>query len=359
MITISLCMIVKNEEQVLARCLDSICSEVDEIIILDTGSSDETKSIAGRYTNYIYDFQWIDDFAAARNAAFAKAKMDYILWLDADDVFRPDDLIKFSELKESLSTDIDSVSMNYLLAADEYGNITLKLRRNRLVRRACNFVWIGAVHEYLEVYGNIFSSDISVTHKSHYHDNDRNLNIYDKRLARGEVFSPRDQYYFANELFDHGMYSRAVTYYEQFLSDNKGWIEDNISSCSKLADCYHNLGNYEYELQSVLRSFRYSSPRPEFCCRLGYYFMENNDTLSAVFWYKAAIQPEQSEGYGFNNPIYSTFLPHLQLCVCYDRLEIYKLAYLHNEVAGQYRPDDPRILSNRQYLEPFQEGNDK
>ena len=73
MVTISLCMIVKNEELVLARCLDTVCDLVDEIIIVDTGSTDSTKSIAARYTDKIYDFEWVNDFAAARNFSFSKA----------------------------------------------------------------------------------------------------------------------------------------------------------------------------------------------------------------------------------------------------------------------------------------------
>ena len=67
-------MIVKNEEKLLARCLDSVAGLMDEIIIVDTGSSDKTKEIAARYTDKIYDFEWIDDFSAARNFAFSKAK---------------------------------------------------------------------------------------------------------------------------------------------------------------------------------------------------------------------------------------------------------------------------------------------
>ncbi|MDR1699916.1 MAG: glycosyltransferase, partial [Lachnoclostridium sp.] len=62
-------MIVKDEENVLARCLDSVKKAVDEIIIVDTGSVDRTKSIAEEYTDLIYDFEWENDFAAARNFA--------------------------------------------------------------------------------------------------------------------------------------------------------------------------------------------------------------------------------------------------------------------------------------------------
>ena len=65
MISISLCMIVKNEERVLERCLQSLQGLMDEIIIVDTGSTDRTKEIAKKYTDKIYDFTWIDDFSAA------------------------------------------------------------------------------------------------------------------------------------------------------------------------------------------------------------------------------------------------------------------------------------------------------
>ena len=86
MITISLCMIVKNEEKILERCLDSVADLVDEIVIADTGSTDATKEIARRYTEKVYDFPWIDDFSAARNFVFSKATQEYIYSADADEV---------------------------------------------------------------------------------------------------------------------------------------------------------------------------------------------------------------------------------------------------------------------------------
>ena len=351
MVTISLCMIVKDEEDNLSRCLDSVKNIADEIIIIDTGSSDNTKEIASKYTENVFDFQWIDDFAAARNTAFSKATMDYILWLDADDVIEEEDYKKFMELKETIDLSVDSVTMNYNLAFDEYGNVSFSSRRNRLVKRERKFRWIGAVHEYLEVYGNIIHSEIAITHKSIAHDSNRNLNIYEKRLKEGEVFSPRDLYYFANELLDHKIYDRAAKYYEEFLNTKKGWIEDNISSCGKLADCYYNLGDKENELKSILSAFTYGSPRAEFCCRLGFHFLDIGDNSAAIIWYKLATQLEETKKQlGFYNPVFSTWLPHLQLCVCYDRIGNYKLAFLHNEVALQYRPNDEILLKNREYF---------
>ena len=86
MITISLCMIVKNEEDTLARCLDTVQDIVDEINIVDTGSTDRTKEIAKKYTSRIFDYPWNDSFSDARNESFKHATKDYILYLDADDV---------------------------------------------------------------------------------------------------------------------------------------------------------------------------------------------------------------------------------------------------------------------------------
>ena len=107
-------MIVRDEEGTLSRCLDSVKDIVDEIIIVDTGSALETipKGLP-KYTSKIYDFQWIDDFSAARNYSFSKATKDFILWLDADDVILEKDRIKLKALKEKLDASIGMVMMQY------------------------------------------------------------------------------------------------------------------------------------------------------------------------------------------------------------------------------------------------------
>ncbi|HBV85225.1 MAG TPA: glycosyl transferase [Desulfosporosinus sp.] len=352
-ITISLCMIVRNEEKTIARCLDSVKGIPDEIVIIDTGSIDRTKEIVSQYTDKIDSFTWIDDFAAARNFAFSKATMDYILWLDADDVLADPDRDKFFKLKRNYDPSFDVVNMPYLLAFDQYGTVTFSLRRNRLVKRSKNFRWIGPVHEYLEVYGNILNSDICVTHKGlGGNDSNRNLKIYENRKAKGEAFSPRDLYYYANELYDHQLHERAIESYQDFLNTGQGWVEDNISACGKLADCYQKLEKRDKQLEYTLKSFQYAPPRAEFCCRLGFYFLSAEQYEQGVFWYKLATQLEKPiNSWGPINEACWTWLPHLQLCVCYDRLGKYELAYEHNEIARKYRPDNNQVLYNKKYLE--------
>ena len=106
MATISLCMIVKNESAVLARCLDSIADLMDEIIIVDTGSTDNTKEIAAQYTSRIYDFKWTSDFSAARNFSFSKATMEYIYTADADEILDDANRERFLRLKGALLPEI-------------------------------------------------------------------------------------------------------------------------------------------------------------------------------------------------------------------------------------------------------------
>ncbi|WP_226584066.1 glycosyltransferase [Halobacillus litoralis] len=355
--TISLCMIVKNEEEVLAECLKSVKEICDEIIIVDTGSTDNTKKIASKFTEKILDFEWIDDFSAARNYSFSQATMDFILWLDADDILHPDEQKKFKNLKVSLDDSVDAVSMKYIVSRDEYGNTSFHYRRNRIVKRSNHFKWIGAVHEYLEVRGNILSSDISIEHKKDSKKTStstigRNLRIYESRMMNGEDFTPRDLFYYANELRDHGQYHKAVNYYNEFLLGKKGWVEDNISACIYSADCHEKLGEKDKEIEALLKTLRYDAPRPEPCCRIGDHFLSYRSYQTAVFWYNLAFSIKKDTG-GFQHEVFSTWYPHLQLCVCHWELGNVQKSIEHNNMAKKYRPNDPKVLYNEKFFNDF------
>ena len=115
----------------------------------------------------------------------------------------------------------------------------------------------------------MFHSDVAVTHKKDKVYTDRNLRIYRKREQAGEDFSPRDLYYFGNELKDHAYHDEAIIYYEKFLDTGLGWVEDRIAACQKIADCEAMLKRPERESAALFRSFAYDLPRAEVCCRLG------------------------------------------------------------------------------------------
>jgi len=353
MITISLCMIVKNEEDILERCLDSVSQLVDEIIIVDTGSTDQTKKIAGIYTDKIYDFQWIDDFSAARNYAFEKATKDYIFWMDADDIILADDIVRFKKLKEELTFDTDIIMMHYNAGFDEQGRTIFSYYRERLSKRSRNFKWQEPVHEYLQFGGKIVHSDVCITHaKKKEMINSRNLKIYENLLDKGEKLTPRGTYYYARELKDNGRLEEAAKMFDQFLESGLGWLEDNITACSELAKCYQLTDRPQKALESTLRSFYYDTPRAELCCQIGYHFKTQDEYRQAAFWFELALKVERPiNSWGFYQEDYSSYIPSLECAVCYDKLGDIEKAEQYNDMAALYKPDSPSVIYNKNYFD--------
>ena len=151
MISLTLCMIVKNEEAVLERILNPVSEIVDEILIADTGSSDRTKEITGQYTSQVFDFPWCDDFSAARNFLVEKVRTDYWMWLDADDVMDEKNLEKLKLLKASLDKKVDVVMMEYAACFDNTGKVTFSYYRERILKTSENFRWSG---KFMRRYAN-------------------------------------------------------------------------------------------------------------------------------------------------------------------------------------------------------------
>lgn len=351
--TISLCMIVKNEEMHIARCLDSVAELVDEIIIVDTGSTDRTMEIASHYTQKIYSHPWSDDFSDARNDSFSRASMDYCMWLDADDILEETEKDHFLQLKQTLSPDVDMVMMKYHTSFDEAGNPSFSYFRERWIRNHSKYRWIGAVHEVIPPDGNVIYSDIAICHKkTTVGDPDRNLNIYKKALAEGKSLDPRHQYYYGRELYYHKQYEEAVSVLEQFLPSAQGWVENKIEACSVCASCYYRLGQEQSALNALLRSMSFDLPRAELCCEIGKHFLERGNYHTAAYWYETALsRPKNEHSGGFVLPDCYDYIPLLQLCVCFDKMGDHKKANEYNERAGACKPYSKAYLYNKQYFD--------
>lgn len=352
MITISLCMIVKNEEDVLERCLSCIKDVVDEIIIVDTGSADRTQLIASSYTKNVFSFDWIDDFSAARNYAFSKATKDYCMWLDADDVIEETDRIQLLLLKRSLTLDTDIVMMRYNTAFDEYNKPSFWYYRERLIRNNQRHFWQGAVHEAIAPNGNVKYSDISISHKKlHAGDPDRNLNIYRKMISEGKKLGARELYYYARELYYHHQYEEALEVFYQFINLSDAWVENKIEACILMSQSYQAMERRLESLQILLKSLEFDSPRAEVCCEIGAFFIETEQYNVAAFWYETALNcvTDVRKG-GFIVPDCYHYIPALQLCVCYDKLGQHEKAEKYNEIAGTYKPESPAYLYNKIYF---------
>lgn len=352
MISISLCMIVKNEELTLERCLKCVKDIVDEIIIVDTGSTDKTKEIAYKFTEKVYDFEWCDDFSKARNYSFSKATKDYIMWLDADDVILEKDCIKLKYLKENFDKNIDIVMLKYDLNLDSNGTPALSYYRERILKREKNYQWKSPIHEVIELKGNILRKEISITHKKEKsHDPKRNLKIFEKMIENGISLDPRQTFYYARELYYNEDYEKSLKYFNTFLNDENGWIENKISACLDLYYLYIKINDENNALNSLFRSFKFDIPRAEICCNIANYFVKKNNFNVAIYWYKEASTKifDLSKG-GFYIKDYYDYVPYIGLCVCYDKLGEYEIANYYNELAGKIKPNDKAYIHNFKYF---------
>src|SRR3989338_5048832 len=162
--TISLCMITKNEEGNLEYCLNSTKNIADEIVIVDTGSTDKTKAIAKKFNAKIFDFKWVDDFSAARNESLKHAAKEWILILDADEILGEDSVNKVKELTKDKENDAFSfIQKNYTNDSSIAGFVSEEHKKNdgvysgwygslivRMFRNKKGYEFSGTVHELVE-----------------------------------------------------------------------------------------------------------------------------------------------------------------------------------------------------------------
>lgn len=352
MITISLCMIVKNEEERLPNILNCAKNIADEIIVVDTGSEDRTKEIARLFQAQVFDYNWTDDFAAARNFSFSKASKDYILWLDADDSLEYLEQLELLKLKQVLDPKVDAVLMKYCIYTGVIGDSVTTFYRERLVKRSKNFQWREPVHEYLDFNGEILTTDICICHTSKKSNSPRNLRIYEKMLSEGKKLNVRNHYYLARELFNCGRFDEAVTHFENLLALREDITLYYLDACIRLAICYAARNNHDKVLDSLHRSFKYDVPRAEVCCRLGYYYKSREDYKKAIFWFELATKLRKAtENWGMVEYDCWDFVPYTELCSCYYRVGHPEAALYYNSLALETKPKDKMSLSNKALLE--------
>ncbi|MCM1261259.1 MAG: glycosyltransferase [Butyrivibrio sp.] len=148
MLPISICMIAKNEEQHIEECLSRLKPYYNEIVLVDTGSTDGTLAIAAKYTDKIYHFDWINDFSAARNYSIAQATNDWILSIDCDEYLESIDSSMLLQLINNHTSEVGQVLIRNRFSQNGQAAIE-NIRLSRLFNRNY-FHYEGSIHEQLE-----------------------------------------------------------------------------------------------------------------------------------------------------------------------------------------------------------------
>ena len=295
MITISLCMIVKNEEEVLARCLDSVADLMDEIIIVDTGSTDATKEIAARYTDKIYDFKWTGSFSDARNYSFSLATKEYIYAPDADEMLDEENREHFRKLKEALLPEIEIVQMKYRTVT-EY-NTVLNIAneyRPKLFKRLREFTWVDPIHETVRIEPVVYDSDIEILHKPTGMHSKRDFGVFERLVRNSGELSPKLFKMYIRELYLTGdkMDLSNAEDYLMHLSDTTMDVDVKKSVDSVLLKNYR-LNGREYDFLKTFAKAIVNEPCAETCYEAGLFYMSKEDYAEASLWlYNAANETE-------------------------------------------------------------------
>jgi glycosyltransferase involved in cell wall biosynthesis len=224
----SLCMIVRNEERHLPDCLASVRDTFDDAVVVDTGSTDGTRQVAQRFGARVFDFPWVDSFAAARNECLRHARHKWILWLDADDRIDDENRGRLKQLLHALGEERDAYALKVRSALDATATAFRLLDQVRVFRNLPEIRWDYRIHEQIlpavnRAGGGVRWADVVIDHVG-YQDAgarksklERNLRLLEMDFAE----RPKDAFTLFNfgwTLLDLGRTEEASTHLREALS---------------------------------------------------------------------------------------------------------------------------------------------
>lgn len=263
---LSMCLIARDERDNIARCFESFWEHVDEVVLVDTGSTDDTIQVAKAFAKQrgekwehihtaaparrkkgaklvIAEFEWCDDFSAARNYADSLASGDWLTWADLDDEVVGLDRLR--ALAEQAGPDLNGFYADYEYVIDANGVVHCELTRERLVRAGAA-VWQQRVHEFKLVppeLGKVTPDVAKWVHHGKGETGARNLDIL-LACKKAEPDSPRISNYLATELVVAGRVDDALAEYESYLAMQDG-LETRAQARRRYAGLLMGAGRFD------------------------------------------------------------------------------------------------------------------
>ena len=258
--TVSLCMIVKNEERFLSTCLESVEGLVDEIIIVDTGSSDDTIQIAQRFKAQVFHREWKGDFSEARNASLKHATSDWILVLDADEML---DKKSGGQLRKTLRQTEYFGFFFCIYNLKDDGFVSGRHFTVRLFQNQEGIRFVGKIHEQILPMGRLAYSGMRIHHFGYDLDresmkikNQRNAHMLKEALAKSGK-DPVLRYHMANIHLLLGEYEQAIEHAMEGIKLTEGIEEKKslyLTTLQVLAEVYYHLGDLDNSEVFCLRA---------------------------------------------------------------------------------------------------------
>jgi glycosyltransferase involved in cell wall biosynthesis len=347
---LGLCMIAKNEEKNIRRCIESAAPIVDEIVVVDTGSTDQTAKIARELGARVFSCPWSDDFSAARNYALAKADAKWLLLLDADEALFPEDYPALLEFIEETKYDGAHFSVYNYLGAQKSDNYTLH-NAFRLLRNCGDYEFVGEIHEQIArkdkqpIVERFPVLTVRLHHYGYMDDavqekqkRSRNLSILRRQLENMPE-NPFLLFNVGNEYIAQNDFRGALSYYERSFDGFNAEEAYAPHLLLRMASCHENLRQYKsallylelgIALYPACTDFEYM--RGCILHKLGRY------TLAAAALEKCLRQGEAPLSLRMIDQC-GSFRPAFSLGLLYEELEDYEKALKYYHMALKFRPD--------------------
>lgn len=347
----TLCLIVRDEEKQISECIKSFDGLYDEIVIVDNGSKDKTKTVAQKLGAAVFNNKWKDDFSQARNFALSKVKTPWVLIVDADDRIDKNDKKKLiSELKKiKKSTSIITCPYNYNSGTNS--KIGQQGDRIRFFKTSLKLKWYFPVHEYIHIPEKHKKNNIRINipflhvkkHDDYSGSLKRNVRIMKKHYKEYKN-DLRMLYYLSHDNFFLGNFKECIKWSEAYIESNPHDNYELNKVLTREGICFMNLNKPLYGVQSYLTAIAASPKLIEPYLHLGDFYMTNGRHEEGIQFYKMALLCEvpKDSGKFFNQAAYA-FYADLRLAYSLPKVNEYKEALKHAKKAQKYLKKDKKL----------------
>lgn len=364
---LSLCLIVKDEEEYLPSLFESVVDHVDEVVVVDTGSTDNTKQVCEEYCGdkLVWDeIEWPGNFAEARQHSFDIANGDWKMWADADDVLKGNVEGLRDLCDEMDQKGVDAAMMQYHYEYDPETETTSTLQwRERIVKEG-KYEWQGYCHESL-IPKDKDCNGIRVFDIEYYHMTDeervdaslmRNVEILERALKdekeEGQL-DPRTVYNLGNAYFSVDAFERAAHCYMEYIPMS-GWEAEKYLARLRCGLALANLNKFEEAKGFFFQAIEKEPLYPDAYIALGKLYYERQDHKKALHWFKNADRLETAHTLPAFNPSEQNYDVPRYIAHCLSELGRLTEAEEYFERCYEMS-EDPDIKKNLEIIEETKE----